>query len=280
MRCSARIAIRLGVAAVLAALYAVALADVTITQLANEGVILADDGSARVMIDGMVVEPYSVYGGLTEEGSRLFYLAEGPFDGISLALASHRHHDHNQPGPACQFLQRSTGTEFVSSVQVMDLMGEKCPRFITDNPRIRIIEPREELAEVLEMDSTSVTAFPLSHGKGKYAKLQNFAHLVELGGLRILHLGDAAMEPENFSRAGVEKLRVDVVLIPYWYFQPGPGGDIVRRFLQAPHQIAVHIPPREMEQVQAYLQHEFPQVIVLAHTLDQVSFSATSPPLP
>jgi L-ascorbate metabolism protein UlaG (beta-lactamase superfamily) len=270
----------LGVAAVLAALYAVALADVTITQLANEGVILADDGSARVMIDGMVVEPYSVYGGLTEEGSRLFYLAEGPFDGISLALASHRHHDHNQPGPACQFLQRSTGTEFVSSVQVMDLMGEKCPRFITDNPRIRIIEPREELAEVLEMDSTSVTAFPLSHGKGKYAKLQNFAHLVELGGLRILHLGDAAMEPENFSRAGVEKLRVDVVLIPYWYFQPGPGGDIVRRFLQAPHQIAVHIPPREMEQVQAYLQHEFPQVIVLAHTLDQVSFSATSPPLP
>jgi len=264
----------------LAALSAAALADVTITQLANEGVILAEHGSARVMIDGMVVEPYSVYGGLTDEVAGLFYLAEGPFDGISLALASHRHHDHNQPGPACRFLQRSTGTRFVSSRQVMDLMAEKCPQFITDNPRIRIIEPREELAEVFETDSARVTAFPLSHGNGKYAKLQNFAHLVEIGGLRILHLGDAAMEPENFSRAGVEKLRADVVLIPYWYFQPGPGGAIVRRFLQAPHQIAVHIPPREMEQVQAYLQLEFPQVIVLEHTLDQVSFSATAPPLP
>jgi hypothetical protein len=38
-------------------------ADITLTKLANEGVIISA-GETRVMIDGMVVEPYSVYGGL------------------------------------------------------------------------------------------------------------------------------------------------------------------------------------------------------------------------
>ena len=40
-------------------------ADITVTQLANEGVIISN-GETRIMIDGMVVEPYSVYGGLPD----------------------------------------------------------------------------------------------------------------------------------------------------------------------------------------------------------------------
>jgi len=101
-------------------------ADVLITQLANEGVILSDGKSTAVMIDGLVVEPYSVYGGLPEEAADLYFQASGPFSGIDLALVSHQHHDHNQPDPACKFLQASPGTEFVSSSQVTDLMREKC----------------------------------------------------------------------------------------------------------------------------------------------------------
>jgi L-ascorbate metabolism protein UlaG (beta-lactamase superfamily) len=281
MRCSVRTGVKTCIAALLVGLSSSALfADVTITQLANEGVILSDQESARVMIDGMVVEPYSVYGGLSAELSEQFFRAEGPFDDILLALASHQHHDHNQPGPACQFLQVSTGTQFVSSAQVMDLMREKCRQFVTTSPRIRIIDPREGHAAVIDMDAVRVTAFPLSHGVGKYAKLQNFAHLVEIGGLRILHLGDAAMDADNFSKAGVERLNADVVLIPFWFFQPGPGGDIARRFLDVPHQIAVHIPPREMQEVKEFLQLQFPRVLVLENALDQVSFTAAAPPLP
>jgi hypothetical protein len=34
-------------------------ADITVTQLANEGVIISD-GETRIIIDGMVVEPYSI----------------------------------------------------------------------------------------------------------------------------------------------------------------------------------------------------------------------------
>lgn len=279
MRFNVRTGTKACIAAVLIGLSSGSLfADVTIIQLANEGVILSDQGSARVMIDGMVVEPYSVYGGLSAELSEQFFQGEGAFGGIQLALVSHQHHDHNQPGAACKFLQRSTKTQFVSSVQVMDLMREKCRQFITTSPRIRIIDPQQGHGSVIDMDAVRVTAFPISHGVGKYAKLQNYAHLVEIGGLRILHLGDAAMDAENFGAAGVENMNADVVLIPFWFFQPGPGGDITRRFLGAPHQIAVHIPPREMQEVKDFLQRQFPQVLVLENTLDQVSFAAAVPP--
>jgi len=283
MQCSVRTGVNFYFMALLLALCVSAQdlrADVTITQLANEGVILADGGSARVMIDGMVVEPYSVYGGLAEEYSDLFFQAAGPFAGIQLALVSHQHHEHNQPDAACQFLQVSTATQFVSSAQVMDLMREKCRQFITTSPRVRIIDPQYDHAEVIQVGNTKVTAFLLSHGAGKDAGLQNFAHLVEIGGLRVLDVGDAAMAPEDFARAGVDTMNVDVALIPFLYFQPGPGGDIVRRFLDAPHQIAVHIPPGEMEEVRDYLHVGFPRVVVLENTMDQAQFSPQTEPAP
>ena len=96
-------------------------ADVTITQLANEGAII-DDGQTRVMIDGMVVESYSIYAGLTPEAAMHFQQVSGPFSDIDLVLVSHRHHDHNQPAYACQFMEGGTDAILKSSSQVIGLM--------------------------------------------------------------------------------------------------------------------------------------------------------------
>lgn len=242
-------------------------ADVTITRLANEGVIVSD-GRLRIMIDGMVVEPYSVYGGLPAEAAQTFDRAVGAFAGIDLALASHRHHDHNQPRFACRFLQTSQATEFKSSPQVIGLMREKCREFVLTSPRVHLIEPQYGVPHVTELEGARVSAFVLSHGLRKYARLQNYGHLVELGGLTLVHLGDAAMDPEDFARAGLDTMDIDVALIPFWFFQPGAGAAVIERFLDAPLKIAVHIPPREMAEVRAYLATEFPAVEVLAQPLD------------
>ncbi len=257
-----------------------AKADVTVTQLANEGVILSDGGSARVMIDGLVVDSYSVYGGLPGEFTGLFNTASGPFSGIQLALASHQHHDHNQPKYACQFIQTSKQTLFASSSQVLALMRERCRQHVTTSKQVRTLDPKYDQPEVLQVGDIKVTAFLLSHGKGKYASLQNFGHLVEIGGLRVLHLGDAAMDPADFSRAGIDKMDIDIALIPFWYFQPGPGGEMVNSFLNARHKIAVHIPPGEMLEVKEYLQKDFPQVLILEKAMDQAQFSVSAPPPP
>jgi L-ascorbate metabolism protein UlaG (beta-lactamase superfamily) len=246
-------------------------AEVVLQRLANDGVILSDGKSTRVMVDGMVVEPYSVYGGLPPEQVADFNSASGLFAKINLALVSHQHNDHNQPDHACKFMQNSIAI-LATSAQVVDLMREKCRSFVLSSPRIQIIDPQYDQPEILSIGDATVSIFPLSHGGGRYATLKNFGHLIELGGMRTLHIGDAAMEDADFKRAAVADMKVDIALIPFWYFQPGPGGAMVRKFLTAKHMIATHIPPGEMAEVKEYLRVEYPRVVVFENPLDELRF--------
>lgn len=253
----------------LAALSSAAIADVTITRVANEGVIV-DDGVAKIMIDGLVVEPYALYGGLPPGLEQQFRQAAGPFEGVDLALATHRHHDHNQPEFACIFLKRSSATRMSAAPQVFDLMRERCRELVTTSPRIRVIDPQYDAPEALEADGARISAIRLSHGVGKFAKIQNYGYLVDIGGLRMLHIGDAAMQPDDFARAGLDGVELDVAFIPFWFFQPGPGEAVIERFMDAEHKLAVHIPPKEMAEVREYLAENFPDVQVLAAPGDSV----------
>lgn len=252
-----------------------AQSDIAITQLANEGVIISG-GESRVMIDGMVVDSYSVYGGLPEAAYALFSKVEGPYSGIDLALVSHLHHDHNQPKYACEFMKKSEATILVTSSQVLDLMRERCRTLVTTSPRIRLISPQYDAPEIFEVDGAKVTVFLLSHGTRKYAKIQNYGQLIEIGGMKVLHIGDAAMTPEDFQTAGLDQVEIDVALIPFWYFQPGPGSALVEQFLDAPVKIAVHIPPSEMEEVKAHLSEYFPAVSVLEQPLKRIDISSAA----
>ena len=116
---------------------------------------------------------------------------------------------------------------------------------------------------VLEEEGLRVTVFRLSHGKRKYARIENFAHLVELGGVRLLHIGDGAMDLEAFEAAGLTGVRADVAFIPVWFFQPGPGAAVVEAFLDAPLKIAVQVPPDEVAGARTYLAEKFPEVRLL-----------------
>jgi len=254
-------------------------ADVTITKLANAGVVLTY-GETRVMIDGMVVEPYSVYGSLPPEAIPSFNQALAEFADIDLALVSHRHHEHNQPEFACDFMQASHKTVLYTSEQVIGLMREKCRQFVTSSPRVHEIDPQYGSPTLIEVGEARVTVFPLSHGTRKEALIQNFGHLVELGGTSVLHVGDAALNPEDFERAGLAQRKVDVALIPFLYFQPGPGSELIKRYLDAPLKIAVHIPPGEVAEVKAYMAESYPKVVVFERPLERVRFSANPSPSP
>ena len=175
-----------------------ARADVEITQLANSGALVTD-GETRIVIDGMVVEPYAIYAGLPPQAASDFARLAGPFADIDLVLASHRHHDHNQPAFACDFMQQSSATRLVTSAEVIGLMREKCRSFMTTSPRVVAIDPQPGQPVVVEEGGARITVFRLSHGKRKYARIENFAHLIEMKGVRLLRIGDAAMDAQAFE---------------------------------------------------------------------------------
>jgi L-ascorbate metabolism protein UlaG (beta-lactamase superfamily) len=254
-------------------------ADVTLTQLANAGIIISD-GKTRIMIDGMVVEPYSLYGGLPAEAHDSFRAASGDFAGIDLALVSHRHHEHNQPAFACEFMRASTNTQLYTSEQVIALMREKCRPFVTSNPRVHRVDP--PYGEPYRVDSAGavVSIFRLTHGRHKLARIEHFGHLVEIGGMAVLHIGDAAMLAEDFERAALHQRKIDIALIPLKFFQPGPGEELIRRYLDAPLKIATHIPPGELQEAKSYLSENFPTVQIIERPLEMLRFSGYSPPPP
>lgn len=258
MRCTKAAVVK---AVLLAGLCGPAVAEVTVTTLANQG-MLVSDGDTRVMVDGLVVEPYSIYGGLTPEAVGLFERLEGPFADVDLVLVSHRHHEHNQPAHACRFMQRSQA-RLATSAQVIGLMREKCRAFITGSDRVRQIDPQPGRIVRLQAGGARVSVFPLSHGPRKYARIQNYGHLIELGGVRVLHVGDAAIDETGFEQSGVlDGPAPDVALIPFRFFEPGRGLDIVRRYMDAPLKIAVHIPPDELGEVRDWLAEAHPGVRV------------------
>jgi hypothetical protein len=177
-------------------------------------------------------------------------------------------------------MRRSEVTTLYTSMQVLDLMRERCRPFVTSSPRIQVIDPTYGVPALIQQDTVEIKAFLLSHGTGKYARLQNFGHLVNIGGLLILHIGDAAMDPADFAVAGLENVQLDAALIPFWFFQPGPGMAVVGRFMKAPRMVAVHIPPNEVAEVRQYLAENFPEVEVLAEPGETISVSARLQPLP
>jgi L-ascorbate metabolism protein UlaG (beta-lactamase superfamily) len=67
------------------------------------------------------------------------------------------------------------------------------------------------------------------------------AYLVELNGVRILHVGDADTDANAFDRMEISS--VDVAIVPQWF--DGEKGQKIIKKLKPKKVIVTHIAPRE-----------------------------------
>jgi len=246
-------------------------AELQLTYLANEG-FLCRSGEDAVLFDAFVSEPYAGYAALPEEVHAKLVRAEAPFDAVDVAITSHVHGDHFQPEPACAFLAAAPGVLFVSSPQVVQELAERCPApegeaGTAERARRRALDPARGHTAGIEHGDVRVDAFPLSHGPGRFAGIQNLGHVVRLGGFRILHLGDAHMDPRNFAPYELPTLELDVALVPYWYFGSTVGEVLLSEHLEARLVVAMHVPPGEVQAVRTALARSHPDVVVFTEPL-------------
>jgi len=147
---------------------------VEIRFIANEGVMITA-GNSKLMIDGFLTEPsYGRYGSLTGEKARQLEEATALFSDVDLALASHVHLDHFQPDSAAKFLRNNSQTLFASSPQVIEAL-EKLGPLSSSNIKPLWSEPGQKMS--LEVDGIELEAFPLSHGTGRFAQIQNLGQI-------------------------------------------------------------------------------------------------------
>jgi len=206
---------------------------VSITYTGNMGVLISNDKTA-VWIDGL----HEYYGPeyLNPPDSILEKVFEKKdiFSRLQWLLFTHYHRDHFSAKLSKRFLQLFPAHKVIGAPQVIDSFSAS-----------HIINAWNKHGEILNDTASSlrIKAFNIPHTwPQRHTKVQNIAYLVELNGIRILHVGDADTDPGSFSFSQVDS--IDVMIVPAWFLENENAKKIIEQ-LQAKKIIITHIAPGE-----------------------------------
>jgi len=246
-------------------------AGVTVRYIANEGVLIASGGK-QILIDGLHREYKADYLFPPPEMQSVLENARAPYDKINLLLVSHIHLDHFHPESIGLYLKNNPRSVFASSGQAVD----EVTKGFTDHEKIRSqIKPvTHEWRKSVDMnlDGLRIKFLGLHHSGERFKDVQNFGHVIEIGGKKLLHIGDADMTAENFSAFNLPQEKIDIAFIPYWFLMSAEGRTFVKEHFNPKTIIAVHIPPAEAEEVTKQLKKDLPAATAFTKILEERSF--------
>ncbi len=208
---------------------------VVITSLGVEG-ILIECGETRILIDALVRNALPLS---PSERERLS-CAASPYDRMSLALVTHPHYDHFDAGYVTQFLLHSRRTQFVALDGAVAALRQESA---WDDIAGRVVGIPFSPGARTEMtfDGVRVTAFHLEHtGPGN---LPNLAYLIEVGGMRILHLGDATANgsaADLIAAFGWPSLGIDALLASNGWVAAARGSSPIAEAVAPRFAIPIH----------------------------------------
>lgn len=235
---------------------------VRITYVANEGVLL-DAGATRVIIDGLHRE-YKEYAALPPPQRDALETGAPPWDGIDVVLVSHRHGDHFHADSVARFLAHAPDAVLATSEEVVALLPAEV------RARAHAIPWQVGRSETRTLARVKVTFLGLSHGDRPPA-VQNLGHVVDIGGVTVLHVGDATATAENFAPFALPARKIDVALLPWWYLVDDESLAVVRAHIAPKRIVAIHIAPEEEAKVLPLLRARVPDAVPFVRMLeDQV----------
>jgi L-ascorbate metabolism protein UlaG (beta-lactamase superfamily) len=243
------------------------LGGLKVTYLANEGVLL-ESGSTRVVIDGLHRFYKEAYATLPDAPREAFESAAPPWNGIDLLLVSHRHRDHFHPEAVGRYLAGSPRTQLLTSEEVVGELTRDYAGW--ENIRGQVVPWRWEVGrtETVRAAGIDVTLLGLSHGDGQMATVQNVGHLFSLGGVRVLHVGDAQLTAANFAPFDLPARGIDIAFLPWWYVIDDEGRALVRAHIAPRRVVAIHIGPAEATEVVERLRESAPAVVPFVSPLE------------
>lgn len=245
--------------------------DSTIRYIANEGVLIRAGGK-QVLIDGLHREYRPAYAFPPPDLQKLLENAGKPYDKINFLLVSHVHLDHFHPISIGSYLKNNPKAMLISSDEVAGDVSKNFADYEKIKAQINPVAHEWKKAIEFERDGVKIKFLGLKHSGERFASIQNLGHLIEIGGKKFLHIGDADMTAENFSAFNLAKENIDVAILPFWFLTSDEGRSLVKEQFNPKTIIAVHISPDESESVSAELKKEFPEVIAFTKILEEKSF--------
>ncbi len=189
---------------------------VEVTYLANEGFLITA-GETKLLVDALYGDGIAGYAVVPDEPRGQLETASGRFGGVDLVLASHYHDDHFNAQAVARHLANNPDARFVSTLQAVDRL-KRVKNFDDLADRIEGYWPEEGATETVEHAGIKVTVLNLHHGRGRQPPVQNLGLLIDLGGVRLLHVGDTEVTVQDVRAYALGEENIDVLFAPSWFF--------------------------------------------------------------
>ena len=231
--------------------------------LGNMGVLL-EAGDQHVVVDALHRGELPGYAALPPDLQNELEGATGRLQRVDVALTTHRHLDHFAAASVAARLRSDPGFHYVAPAQIVDTLRTLAGG--TFGTRVHPVTPAAEGRTELEPAGIRITVLDLPHHHVRRSAV-NVGYLIRMGGLTILHVGDADRDPARFAPHRLAAERIDVAIIPSWYLDQAP--ETIRREIAARTVVVSHISPSDTAQVRREVARNWPGAVVLARPGEQ-----------
>ncbi len=232
---------------------------VALTYLGNMGVLL-EGGGRRLVIDALHRGELAGYAPVPPDLLGPLEAAGHPFAALDLAFTTHRHRDHFHAGAVAARLDADDRIVYVAARETVDSLLAAVPG-VSRGTRVHGVLPPAGGGTRVVAGDLELEVLDLPHNPTPSRRVANVGLLVEVGGLRVLHVGDADPSVGTYASHGLPSRRVDLAIVPFWYLTG--EDDAVRRAIGARRWIATHVPPADTGQVRRQVLARVPDALVL-----------------
>ena len=187
---------------------------IKITYIGNDGVYISD-GEKAVIIDAL---PGNLNGWNPVANGIQSKVESGasPFGNVVAAMVTHNHGDHYSISSVNSFLSVNSDAVFLAPSQVVE-SGINGGADQIEDLNLALDTETEVNVSGVRIRIMRIRHFTPQDGTN-FSGTVNYAFLVEIGGKKVLHIGDGNLSIGNFSDLGLKSEGVDVALIPTFNF--------------------------------------------------------------
>jgi L-ascorbate metabolism protein UlaG (beta-lactamase superfamily) len=176
-------------------------AELVLEYTANAGVKVSSNEKV-VLIDSLF-GPHHFFNALNEKNFNSLIT-----QGADIALSTHAHSDHFSAKRTAQFLNKNKGAIFIGTPEMLVGLDEDA---ISDQLQLAALTGYQ--SKVFSHQDIKVTAYNFPHMELPDHQMQNFGYLVEIGGWKILHVGDGDVNAEVIKGLELAEQDIDIALI-------------------------------------------------------------------
>lgn len=240
-----------------------------LTYISNEGFLL-EAGGRKVLVDALV-DSNPQYIALSNEVRSQLESAAAPFDNVDLILATHYHGDHFEPQAVGRHLLANPRAVFVSTRQAVEKLRKEFTEFSKIEGRVHAAAPEEGQRQ--KFPKLGLEVLNLHHGRNRRPLVENHGFVFDVGGWKILHVGDTEARKHEFAANSLNEDGIDVALLPGWIVFDRTWEGVISEAIQPGRVAVMHLSPNWQAKDFAAAAGQAPEALFFRQSMETVELS-------